>query len=78
MGFLGNNKPGKGRAIITIANNLNIVIRGDSIMTDPKTKKPDAVNLLAETGCLPSGGGGGGSGGRKKGPKNTKGGILSI
>ena len=30
---------------------------GDSIMTDPKTKKPDAVNLLAETGCLPSGGG---------------------
>ena len=30
---------------------------GDSIMTDPKTKKPDAVNLLHETGCLPSGGG---------------------
>ena len=28
---------------------------GDSIMTDPKTKKPDAVNLLNETGCLPSG-----------------------
>ena len=50
---------------------------GDSIMTDPKTKKPDAVNLLHETGCLPSGGGGGVSGGRKKGPKNTKGGILS-
>ena len=39
---------------------------GDSIMTDPQTKKPDAVNLLAETGCLPSGGGGGGTRGKKK------------
>ena len=27
VGFLGNNKPKKGRAIITIANILNIVIQ---------------------------------------------------
>ena len=27
MGILGNNKPERGSAIITIANNLNIVIQ---------------------------------------------------
>lgn len=42
-------------------------------MTDPKTKKPDAVNLLAETGCLPSGGGGGVVRGKKKRTKKHKG-----
>ena len=45
---------------------------GDSIMTDPKTKKPDTVNLLNETGCLPSGGGGGGVRGKKKRSKKHK------
>ena len=42
-------------------------------MTDPQTKKPDAVNLLAETGCLPSGGGGGVVRGKKKRTKKHKG-----
>ena len=52
---------------------------GDSIMTDPKTKKPDAVNLLNETGCLPSGGGGGGcQGEEKKVQKTQRGGTFQV
>ena len=49
---------------------------GDSIMTDPKTKKPDTINLLNETGCLPSGGGGGGARGKKKRSKKHNGGGI--